>query len=164
VEEAEIEVFATGGFPVAVVVAGEGRRRVPAPVECALKTTSCCYCATSRKKSCVHVLHTRHLRQSYEMAATPAVGAAIRPITKSISRFRLSAFNCDKSVQVDTALMDAARIGEVYVVPAPAKCPKCGTSRREAPPDPYKGTILSAVCIGQMELDANNCSNKDCGM
>ena len=164
VEEAEVEVFATGGFPVAVVVAGEGRRRVPAPVKCARKTTSCCYCATSRKKTCVHVLQTRHLRQSDVMAATPAVGAAMPPITKSISRFKLSAFNCDKSVQVDTALMDAARNGRVYVVPAPAKCPKCGTSRGEAPPDPSKGTVLSAVCIGQMELDAYNCSNKDCGM
>ncbi|OSX80735.1 hypothetical protein BU14_0033s0079 [Porphyra umbilicalis] len=137
VEDAEVEVFATGGFPVAVVVAGEGRRRVPAPVKCARKTTSCCYCATSRKKTCVHVLHTRHLGQSDAMAATPAV---------------------------DTALMDAARNGRVYVVPAPAKCPKCGTSRGEAPPDPSKGTVLSAVCIGQMELDAYNCSNKDCGM
>jgi len=60
--------------------------------------------------------------------------------------------------------MDAARNGEVFVVPAPAKCPKGGTSRGETPPGPSKVNVLSAVCIGQMEIDASNCSNKDCGM
>jgi len=79
---------------------------------------------------------------------------SIPPITKQISSFRLSTCNCNKSVQVDTALMDAARNGEVFVVPAPAKCPKCGTSRGEAPPGPSKVNVLSAVCIGQMEIDA----------
>jgi len=82
VEEAQVEVLTTGGFPVAVVVAGEKRRWVPAPVKCARKTTSCCYCATSLKKSCVHVLHTRHLLEIEAMVATFAVGAAIPPITK----------------------------------------------------------------------------------
>lgn len=70
VEDAEVEVFATGGLPIAVVVAGEGRRRLPAPFKCARKTTSCCYCDTSRKKSCCNVLHTRHLRQRDVMGTT----------------------------------------------------------------------------------------------
>jgi len=164
VEDAEVEVLATGGLPIAVVVAGEGRWRVPAPVKCARKTTSCCYCDTSRKKGCVHVLHTRHLRQS-DAAATPTGGGVGAPrITKAIFHKKLSAFNCNKSVQVDTAIMDAARDGKVYVVPAPAECPKCGTPRGEAAADVSEGTVLSEMCIADMHMDAYNCSNDDCGM
>jgi len=162
-EDAEVEVFATGGLPIAVVISGDDRRRVPAPVKCARKTTSCCYCDTSRKKNCVHVLNTRHLRQSDALPSPTQGGSMISTTPKAISRLELSPFNCDKSVQVDTALMDAARSGKAYVVPAPIECPKCGTPRGNATADRSKGTVLSTVCIGQMELDAYNCSNSECG-
>jgi len=39
----EVEVLDTGGLPIAVVLSGVGIRRVPAPVKCARKATSCCY-------------------------------------------------------------------------------------------------------------------------
>jgi len=162
-EDAEVEVFATGGLPIAVVVSGEGRWRVPAPVKCARKTTSCCYCDTSRKKSCVHVLNTRHLRQSDAAESATDCRPAIPTVVKDISRLELSPFNCNKAVQVDTALMDAARNGKVYKVAAPDECPKCGTPRGEAMSDAANGTVLSCVCIGRMELDACNCVNDECG-
>jgi len=162
-EDAEVEVFATGGLPIAVVVSGDGRRRVPAPVKCARKTTSCCYCDTSRKKNCVHVLHTRHLRQSDAKSSSTQVCGTTPTVVKAISNLDLPAFNCDKSVKIDTALMDSARAGHVYVVPAPAACPKCGTPRGGAAADPSRGTVLSMVCIGEMELDAYTCTNDECG-
>jgi len=163
-EDAEAEVFATGGLPIAVFVAGDGRWRVPAPVKCARTSTSCCYCDTSRKKTCVclHVLHTCHLRQS-DVASGNTQGTD-SSMKKAISRLKLSEFDCDKSVQVDTALMDAAREDKVYIFPAPAECPKCGTPRGEAAADPSTGTVLSMMCMGQMQLDAYNCSCEDCGM
>jgi len=162
-EDAEVEVFATGGLPIAVVISGDDRRRVPAPVKCARKTTSCCFCDTSRKKACVHVLNTRHLRHKNAAASCPNGGSIISTVVKAISRLELSPFNCDKSVQVDTELMDAARSGKVYVVPAPVECPECGTPRGEAKADPSTGTVLSTVCIGKMELDAYSCTNVECG-
>ena len=162
-EDAEVEVFHTGGLPIAVVVAGEGRRRVPAPVKCARKTTSCCYCDTSRKKSCVHVLHTRHLRQGDTAGSATVLDSATPTIVKAISHLELSAFNCDQSVKVDMDLLYAARDGKTYFVPAPEKCPTCATPRGSAAADPSKGTVLSEICVGEMELDAYTCSNKECG-
>lgn len=40
----DVQVFDTGGIPIAVVISGSGVYRVPAPVKCARKATSCCYC------------------------------------------------------------------------------------------------------------------------
>lgn len=159
-EDAEVEVFATAGLPVAVVVSGDGVSRVPAPVRCARKATSCCYCDTSRKKSCCHVLHTRHLRQSD--AAARGTNPKVTHV-QSISYLPLSTFNCIESVKVDVSLFDAARRDEPYVVPAPSACLECKQPRGDAPSDPASGTVLSEMCIGRLLLDAYTCTNQACG-
>jgi len=178
----EVEVFDTGGLPIAVVLSGVGIRRVPAPVKCARKATSCCYCVSSRASSCTHVLSTRHLRQgdiprTAAAGGTAAQGAADdggadgalangaakrKAAQTSISRLRLSPFDCRKSILVDVEIFDHARRKESFIIKVPKSCSACGTDRGGAELQVVKdGVILSHMGFCSMVLQAYDCSS--CG-
>lgn len=156
----EVEVFDTGGLPIAVVVSGKGRLRIPAPVKCNRKASACCYCDSSRCTSCTHVRQTRHLRRSD--ATGTRLGAtgrkAARRAVQPISQKPLSPFDCNKSVLVDVDILDHARRNKVYVVAAPDECSSCGEARGSAPLAPgRRGTILCQMGFCRMQLDGYVC-------
>lgn len=161
----DVEVFDTGGLPVAVVVSGSGCSRVPAPVKCSRKGTSCCYCDSARASSCTHIQQTRHLRQSNaararRLRAQP--NDQQKQAVDSISQLPISAFDCNRSVQVDMDILDHARSGRPYVIDCPAVCRQCLTPRGDAEDESQEGTILCHNGFCRMLLMAYTCSNKDC--
>lgn len=160
----EVEVFDTGGLPVAVVTSGSGMHRVPASVKCARKATPCCYCDSARASSCPHTLLTRHLRQADAESAGTNMTGRKRDIVNSISREKYSPFDCNRAKAVDVAIFDRARRGETYVVKCPDVCPQCKTSRGAAKKEPFKRTILCHFGFCNMQLDGYLCPNKECGL
>lgn len=105
--------------------------------------------------------HFRHLRLSDASGTTSSATAA--NVIHAVSRLDLTAFNCDRSVRVDMALLAAAKNDEVYKLFEPAKCRACQNPRGKAWADASKRGILSEMCLGMMELDAYICTNDDCG-
>lgn len=157
-----VEVFDTGGLPIAIVLSGHGRHRVPAPVKCNRKASSCCYCDSTRCTSCTHVKQTRSLRRSDAKGAQPGATArtTAQRATKSISKLPLSPFDCHKSVRVDVDIFDHARRKETYVIPAPSKCSSCGEMRGSAELRPNgRGVILCHMGFCKMQIDGYKCSN-----
>jgi len=161
----DVEVFDTGGLPIAVVVSGFGLERVPAPIKCARKRTTCCYCDSARASSCTHIQQSRHLRQS-DAGRTCRSGAEHKEQPKraadSISQLPISVFDCNRSVQVDMDILDHARSGRPYVIDCPSVCRICSTPRGNAPDESQEGTILCHNAFCRMLLMAYTCSNKDC--
>lgn len=153
----ETEVFDTGGLPVAIVVSGTGRRRVPAPVKCARKATRCCYCDSSWEMSCSDVLKTWALRQSDAarwLTRAPSRAGDSKPRYTSVSQQPTSPFNCKRSILVDVDVFDHARRKQLYIIPTPTHCRKCGAARGAAHSKPAPENImLSHVVSGTMILD-----------
>jgi len=159
----EIEIYDTGGLPVAIVVSGTGVRRVPAPIKCARKATRCCYCDSSRSTSCSHVLQTRALRQTdatRRPTRAPARAGDNKPRYTSISQQQISAFNCKRSIQVDADVFDHGRRNKPYKIPSPTRCGKCGAPRGATEPKPApEGTMLSHMGFSTMVVDGYKCNN-----
>lgn len=156
----DVEVFDTGGLPVAVVVSGVGIARVPAPIKCARKTTACCYCDSARASSCTHVQQTRHLRQSDVRSS--GSDQSHRRAFDSISQLPISPFDCNRSLQVDMAILDHARANRPYVIDCPAVCRRCSRPRGDAVDEPQEGTILCHNAFCRMMLMGYTCTNQEC--
>jgi len=153
----DVEVFNTGGLPIGVVLSGSGLERVPAPIKCARKRTTRCYCDSARASSCTHIQQSRHYRQS-DAGRTCRSGAEHKEQPKraadSISQLTISALDCNRSVQVDMDILDHARSGRPYVIDCPSECWLCSTPRGNAPDESQEGTILCHNAFCRMLLMA----------
>jgi len=168
--EGPIEAFRTGQTAVAVVLSGTASCRVPTPVRCARKTTSCEFCDSAAGFSCVHAVRARSVRRG-DAPKDPLTnddrgdggvaydGAAIDDVRSTLP---LPLFNCPRSVRADINVCRAMEDGKVFVLDSSSSCPTCGSKRTEGNTRVDKGEVLCSLGYAAMSMQYFYCDDEDC--
>eukprot|EP00170_Pyropia_yezoensis_P002059 contig_8762_g2063 len=167
--ESIIETFRTGQTAAAVVLSGTGMCKVPAPVRCLRKTSSCEFCDSAAGFSCVHAVRARSVRHGEppnKVAAAGAGGATgddgETAVDDAQSTLPLPLHNCLLSVRVDAKVCAYMREGKVLSVPAPLRCPTCGTPRKKDTVKVDDGAVMCSEGYTAMGMESFFCSSDEC--
>jgi len=168
--EGPIEAFRTGQTAGAVVLSGTASCRVPAPVKCTRKTSSCEFCDSAAGFSCGHAVRARSVRRgdapkeplANDGGADGGVADDGAAIDDARSTLPLPLFNCPRSMRADIKVCRAMEEGEVVVLEAPSSCPTCGSKRTEGNTKVEKGEVLCSLGYAAMSMQSFYCDDEDC--
>ena len=155
---------------MAVVLSGTSWCRVPAPVKCTRKTSSCEFCDSAAGFSCVHAVRARSVRRgdapkeplAKDGGADGGVADDGAAIDDARSTLPLPLFNCPRSMRADIKVCRAMEEGEVVVLEAPSSCPTCGSKRTEGNTKVDKGEVLCSLGYAAMSMQSFYCDDEDC--
>lgn len=167
--EGIIETFRTGQTAVAVVLSGTGMCKVPAPVRCSRKTSSCEFCDSAAGFSCVHAVRARSVRRGEPPSKVAAAGAGgatgddgETAVDDAQSTLPLPLHNCLLSVRVDAKVCAYMREGKVLFVPAPLRCLTCETPRKKDTVKVDDGAVMCSEGYAAMGMESFFCSSDEC--
>lgn len=159
--EGILEAFRTGQTAVAVVLSDRGSCKVPAPVRCSRKTSTCEFCDTAAGFSCIHDVRARSVRRDQPTVKDAADEDGGTVVDDSRSTQPLPVYNCPKSVRVDAMVCANMLEGKIVVVRAPRSCPMCGAARK-ADCKIDDGEIISSEGYATFQLESFFCDGKEC--
>lgn len=167
--EGTIQAFRTGQTAVAVVLSGTGSCKVPTPVRCARKTSTCQFCDSAAGFSCVHAVRARSVRRGEPPERLGAADAAGDDtdgdgtvVDDSQSTLPLPLYNCLRSVRVDATVCSYMREGKTLVVRAPSCCPTCGSVQTDKNTKVDMGEVMCSEGYATMRMESFFCDGKDC--
>ena len=180
-DDRDCQRFVVGQAIFGVAVTGHGDQVMVAPVHFSRKSTTCLLCDTARSASCTHVSLTLHFNHSTEARENGAAeqhksggaeeGApagtnaayAEEDVVQSVSQKLVGLFDCHKATRTDKAIGEFVAKGDIFHIPAPAACPKCGSSRGVAADIASDGVILATAGPCRMHVEAFVCQSESCG-
>jgi len=168
-----IESFRTGQTAVAVFLLGIGFYRVPTPMGCARKTSTCLFCDSAAGFSCVHAIRARSVRRGpsdKDPVAADGNGAGGTDgdsnggvaADDARSTEPLSLYNCPRSVRADVKVCRAMEDGEVFALRAPSCCPTCGSAKTKENSKVDSGEVLCSLGYAVMTVESFYCDEVDC--
>ncbi|OSX80730.1 hypothetical protein BU14_0033s0074 [Porphyra umbilicalis] len=168
--ESPIKAFRTGQAAAAVVLSGTASCRVPAPVKCTRKTSSCEFCDSAAGFWCVHAVRARSVRRgdapkeplANDGGADGGVADDGAAIDDAQSTLPLPLYNCPRSMRTDIKVCRAMEEGEVVVLEVPSSFPTCGSKRTKGNTKVDKGEVLCILGNAAMSMQSFYCDVEDC--